>query len=628
MPLADGATFAGYTIVRRLGSGGMGEVYLAQHPRLPRRDALKVLRSDVSADPAYQERFNREADLAAKLWHPHIVGIHDRGKDDDQLWISMDFVDGTDLSHLLRERYPQGMPPQNAVEIVKAIASALDYAHGTGLLHRDVKPANILIANLANSERRILLADFGVARDIGDNGETNLTRTNMTVGTAAYAAPEQLMGRRLDGRADQYALAATAFHLLTGTQPFNDSNQAVVIGKHLTAPPPAVSRIRPELLALDGVLMRGMAKEPAARFATCMDFARALENPQSQRTEPITPPQYSAPPTAMAPSLPPTAMAPSLSAPPTAMAPPIPPPSHPPAQPPSGPSKGRIAAMAIGATAIIITVALVAFFAFKPDPAKPAEPFTLSGTVHLASADVTMNGASRGYECVGAGEFADVGPRTAITVKNESGTVLGKGTISESTSQRDGCDLAFTVADVPAGAKFYRVQVGRHGESSFTEAEAKSDVAVDLSTPGATTTTSPPTTPRPQDPEQIAGAQLQSLADGDRAIVAGELADRWIPQISSKRVGLVAEGTTWNNQAILAEHQRLRGMYPDVKLLWSGDWLTFDGRDFWVTVVGLHSDNPDDVLAWCLQERFDRDHCVAKLVSTTHPIAGSTKFNP
>lgn len=106
------------------------------------------------------------------------------------------------------------------------------------------------------------------------------------------------------------------------------------------------------------------------------------------------------------------------------------------------------------------------------------------------------------------------------------------------------------------------------------------------------------------------------------------LADRWIPQISSKRVGLVAKGITWDNQAILDEHLRLRGIYPDVRLLWSGDWSTYDGRDFWVTVVGLHSNDPNDVLDWCTQQGFDRDNCIAKIVSTTHSIAGSTKLLP
>ena len=129
MPLRGGETFAGFRIIRLLGSGGMGEVYLAQHPRLPRQDALKVLPADVSADPEYRARFLREADLASALYHPHIVGVHDRGEFDGQLWISMDFVDGVDGARLLADRYPAGMPTDQVVRIVTAVASALDYAH-------------------------------------------------------------------------------------------------------------------------------------------------------------------------------------------------------------------------------------------------------------------------------------------------------------------------------------------------------------------------------------------------------------------------------------------------------------------------------------------------------------------
>jgi serine/threonine-protein kinase len=276
MPLAPGpfdagTIFAGYTIVRRLGSGGMGEVYLAQHPRLPRQDALKVLRPEVSADAEYRERFHREADIAATLWHPHIVGVHDRGEFNRQLWISMDYVDGTDAGRLQHDGYPEGMPAAEVAEIVAAVADALDHAHQRNLLHRDVKPANILVAK---DDQRILLADFGIARWVDD--PSGLTATNMTVGTVSYAAPEQLMGGQLDGRADQYALAATAYHLLTGSPPFHHTNPAVVISQHLNATPPMIGDRRPELAALDPVLAKALAKDPDDRFERCADFARAL----------------------------------------------------------------------------------------------------------------------------------------------------------------------------------------------------------------------------------------------------------------------------------------------------------------------------------------------------------------
>jgi serine/threonine-protein kinase len=276
MPLADGQVFAGYTILRRLGSGGMGEVYLAEHPRLPRRDALKVLSVELTEDPEYVERFNREADIVATLWHPHIVGVHDRGEVDGQLWISMDYVEGTDAARLLLERYPHGMPPDEVVRIVTAVAEALDYAHQRQLLHRDVKPANILLAQPDSGPEWVLLADFGVARWVQD--ASGLTGTSMTVGTVAYAAPEQLMGEAIDGRADQYALAATAFHLLTGSTLFRHSNPAVVISQHLSAPPPKVGDRRPELSGLGPVLSKALAKSPDDRYESCLDFARALQH--------------------------------------------------------------------------------------------------------------------------------------------------------------------------------------------------------------------------------------------------------------------------------------------------------------------------------------------------------------
>jgi len=271
--LDEGEVFAGYTIIRRLGAGGMGQVYLAQHPRLPRRDALKVLPSELTSNDEFRQRFSREADLAASLYNEHIVGIHDRGEYEGQLWISMDYVEGTDAAKLLRSQYQSGMPKNDVVEIISAVADALDYAHSRGLLHRDVKPANILLSD-PSPRRRILLADFGIARELGEI--SGLTATNMLVGTTAYCAPEQLQGADIDGRADQYALGCTAFNLLTGSAPFQHSNPAVVITQHLSAPPPHIGERRPELAELDGAIAKALAKKPGDRYATCADFAAAL----------------------------------------------------------------------------------------------------------------------------------------------------------------------------------------------------------------------------------------------------------------------------------------------------------------------------------------------------------------
>jgi serine/threonine protein kinase, bacterial len=166
------------------------------------------------------------------------------------------------------------MAPEEVIRIVTAVADALDYAHQRQLLHRDVKPANILLAHPDSGDERVMLADFGIARRVDDS--SGLTATNVTVGTVAYAAPEQLMGKDIDGRADQYALAATAFHLLTGTQLFQHSNPAVVISQHLSSAPPAIGSRRPELSELGPVFSRALAKAPEERYDRCLDFAHAL----------------------------------------------------------------------------------------------------------------------------------------------------------------------------------------------------------------------------------------------------------------------------------------------------------------------------------------------------------------
>jgi len=274
MPIADGETFAGYQILRILGAGGMGEVYLVQHPRLPRREALKVLSSAVSHDEEYRQRFGQEAEMVATLRHPHIVTIYDRGEADGKLWIAMEFVDGIDAGRLLEDRHPSGIPAGEVSRIVTAVAAALDYAHGRKLLHRDIKPANILLGLPESGDDRVMLADFGVARWIDQS--SNLTGAEMTVGTVTYAAPEQLKGEQIDGRADQYALAATAFHLLTGAAPFTNSNPAVVISKHLSAAPPSLDRA--DLSAFGPVFAKALAKDPADRFTRCRDFAQAMQD--------------------------------------------------------------------------------------------------------------------------------------------------------------------------------------------------------------------------------------------------------------------------------------------------------------------------------------------------------------
>jgi serine/threonine-protein kinase len=281
MPLVSGATAADFHVVRLLGRGQIGELYLVEHPRLPRQYALKILSADVSTDPEYRFRFSQESARAAALWHPNLVSLYDRGEFEDRLWLSMDYVDGTDAAQLLTDTYPDGMPADMVIEIVSAIADALDYAHEQGLVHGYVNPSNILLTNSESARRRILLTGFGISRRADEIN--SLTRANLGIGTVSYAAPEQLIDDSIDGRADQYALAGTAFHLLTGSPPFQHMNPTVVISKSLNEPPPRPSDVKPELVYFEAPFARALMKAPNERFEQCRDFAKALEARCSQK---------------------------------------------------------------------------------------------------------------------------------------------------------------------------------------------------------------------------------------------------------------------------------------------------------------------------------------------------------
>ena len=276
MPLVSGATAAGFSIVRQLEHAEFGELYVAEHPRLPRLQLLQLIPAEVSADLDYREDFRQETDLAATLWHPNILGLTDRGDFEDQLWISTDYLEASDAAQLLGDSHPDGMPPKMVIEIVSAIAEALDYAHDHGVVHRYVNPGNILVGRAPADKRRIVLYGFGVTRAFGDKNNT-LTRPNVMIGTASYTAPERLLDDTIDGRADQYGLAASAFHLLTGTPPFAHFNPAVLVNKHLNERPPRPSDIRPDLIEFDAIFARALSQAPVDRFRRCRDFARALE---------------------------------------------------------------------------------------------------------------------------------------------------------------------------------------------------------------------------------------------------------------------------------------------------------------------------------------------------------------
>ncbi|MEZ5130363.1 MAG: serine/threonine-protein kinase [Mycobacterium sp.] len=269
---------AGYRVIRQLGAGGMGQVFLVEHPRLPRRDALKLLDAGVSRNDEFKARFQREADLLAQLSHPNIVTLFDRGEFEGRLWITMEYVEGTDAAEFLKAGGP--LEADVAVSLVAAAGEALDYAwRKQRVTHRDVKPANILVGmDEAEGVPRIesvKLADFGIAKAAGES--TSLTSTGMAIGTVQYMAPEAIEGEVVDNRSDIYSLGCTAFHLLAGQPPFTGATIASMLSAHLTKPVPSISTINQDLPAgLDGVFERVLAKPPEDRYRSCAEFVTAL----------------------------------------------------------------------------------------------------------------------------------------------------------------------------------------------------------------------------------------------------------------------------------------------------------------------------------------------------------------
>ncbi|GAB2702610.1 serine/threonine-protein kinase [Nocardia thraciensis] len=257
--------FGKYRLERQIGRGAVGEVWLARDTAAERSVALKILTISAAEDPSYRRRFEREARVGAGLDNPHIVPIHGFGEQDGRLYLDMAYVPGIDLAARLRAG-AIGLP--EAVDIVSQIATALDAAHAAGLIHRDVKPANIIV----HASGFAYLIDFGIARA---PNQTTITATGFTVGTLAYMAPERFTGDA-DARSDIYSLACVLFECLTAQRPFGDTDPAQQLHGHLREEPPRPSAGNPAIpVALDAVIARGMAKEPADRYGTAGELAAA-----------------------------------------------------------------------------------------------------------------------------------------------------------------------------------------------------------------------------------------------------------------------------------------------------------------------------------------------------------------
>lgn len=519
-----GSGFGHYELRELLGRGGMGEVYRAFDTVKGRMVALKILREEFAQDERFRMRFLRESHAAAMLQEPHVIPIHDWGEIDGNLYIDMRLVQGQTL-HDLAKNSP--LEPARAVGIVQQVAAALDAAHAQGLIHRDVKPQNIIVTDADFA----YLVDFGIAEAEGD---ARLTMAGTQIGSFAYMAPERFSDDPCSPATDTYALACVLYEALTGSSPFPGNSYESQIAGHISSPPPSATAKNPRVpAALDAVIARGMAKEPDDRYGSAGALARAavraistdghVDQSASTQAAPI----------------------------------------HVPVRSPS---------------------------------------VTHEGVAHTTGPTVVLDST------VGRG-------RNWMIVTTLIGIALLLGAIGVVIglliSQSDRSTEPTPTAAPP---------VPTHTVSGPT-------VIQTVPAPSSSPTSAPPspTQMRP-DPEAVSLERLRAIAADDRAFVAYRLTDVWVPQLSSKRPGVVDDGVEWDNALTLQEHLALRERY-NAKLLWSGDWSTFDASNFWVTVAPVTFTTADGALAWCTYEGFDRNHCFAKLVSTTHPVRGSTKLN-
>jgi hypothetical protein len=413
----EGTQFGPYRLLRLIGKGGMGEVYEAEDTVKDRIVALKLLPESVSHDPVFRKRLQREAHSAGRLQEPHVVPIHDYGEIDGVLYVDMRMINGSDLRKILKNFGP--MTPARAVAIVRQIASALDAAHEGGVMHRDVKPENVLI----NRDDFAYLVDFGIANAATDE---KLTELGTAVGTYAYMAPERFSGDAVTYRADVYALACVLHECLTGAQPFVGNSIGTVITAHLMQPVPRPSVQRPGIpAAFDQVIAKGMAKKPDDRFASAGDLAMAATDALTirdqdqaetilQRGAAATmpgmamgsaatmaaqppPPPFGATPTPGIPPPPPFGATPAsfaatpppppqqygFTGPPaggSAWPPPVPPPpplgATPPGQKPKGNKGPLIAVGALVGVAVLVLGAIGIFFLVKDDDNKAGPTMT------------------------------------------------------------------------------------------------------------------------------------------------------------------------------------------------------------------------------------------------------------
>ncbi len=367
--ISIGSVLGGYRIEGLAGEGGMGRVYRATQMGLSRQVALKVIMPELATQPDFRERFSRESRLTASIEHPNVIPVYEAGESDGQLFIVMRWVEGTDMrSVIVREGM---LDPERVVAIVEQVAAALDAAHGGGLVHRDVKPANVMLTR-SHGVEHVYLMDFGLTKQAGAG--TALTKTGAFVGTPDYMPPEQIKGERADARTDVYALGCLLFNALTGRPPYDRDTEVAKMYAHLHDPPPSLLEARPGTPAgLDAVVSRALAKEPEGRYPSAGDLGRAARAALTG-ADPSQPERSLATglaaPGATELSPPPVAPQPSPATPATEATPAAPPPEATPAAPaaapptppaPAAPQRSRVPGLAfVGALVLGVVVAILA----------------------------------------------------------------------------------------------------------------------------------------------------------------------------------------------------------------------------------------------------------------------------
>jgi serine/threonine protein kinase len=351
MALAPGTDIGPYRIVEQLGRGGMATVYKAHQAALARYVAVKVLPEFLAEEPGFAERFQQEAVAVAKLRHPNILAVYDYGKQDAIAYIVTEFVDGGTLA----DQVGKPLPVDYIADVLRPVASALDYAHARGILHRDIKPSNILLAH----DGTPVLADFGLAKML-ESGGPALTQAGMIVGTPEYMSPEQCSGGDVGPAADLYSLAVVAYEMLTGRPPFTAATPAAVIMAQLHNPLPPPRSLNPDITpAVEAVLLKGLARSPSARYGRAGELVKALAEATEDETEPahtivrpapLTPPPMPAPVHTPAP-------APPVPQSPWAVQPQAWPPTQPPAQ--VAPTPGWVAVLMIAGALLVLVLDIV-----------------------------------------------------------------------------------------------------------------------------------------------------------------------------------------------------------------------------------------------------------------------------